>query len=315
MARAGFLLPARARFGGQRLEPGVARALGRGDHRPPAVPADADGRAQLRRHFRLLPDHWPVAALARRVDAGDAQGACWLRADPAHMRAGMNGATLLAVGDMLQLSAADTAALLRPLKPLFGDTGFTLDAPVPGHWYLRLPQEARPPALAEPSTALGADVFEHLPEGDAGRRWRGLLSEAQVILHHHPVNAARIEAGQLPVNSVWFWGGGILPDHVSSPHAAVHSDDEVVRALAHGVAQAAPLAASYAAHPGDTLFDLRHVRDLQAFQAQWLQPALQALQARELQGLQLDFEDGHVVDLAAGQRWRFWRKPMRSLQP
>lgn len=313
MPRASFLLPARARFGGQRLTPEVGRALGRGDreHAPQADEASgAAGKAQLRRHFRLVPDHWPLAALTRRVDTNDADGACWLRADPAHLRAGINGATLLAVGDMLQLTAEDAEALLRPLRPLFGDTGFTIDAPRSGHWYLRLPRDAKPPAFVEPNEALGADIFEHLPEGEAGRRWRSLLSEAQVTLHHHPVNAARVDAGQVPVNSLWFWGAGIAPDHVTSPHAAVHSDDEVVRALAHGAAVASTLADSYVLPEADTLLDLRHARDLQALQARWLQPALGDLAAGRLQGVQLDFEDGHVIQLEKRQRWRFWRKPL-----
>lgn len=318
MARATFLLPPRERFGGQRLSAELAKALGRGDHRDAGAVANdapgAAGKAQLRRHFRLVPDHWPLAALTRRADATDAAGATWLRADPAHLRAGINGATLLALGDMLQLSAEDADALLRPLRPLFGDTGFTIDAPQPGHWYLRLPREATLPAFVAPNEALGADVFESLPEGEAGRRWRSLLSEAQVILHHHPVNAARVAAGQLPVNSLWFWGGGVLPDHVSSQHGAVHSEDEVVRALAYGAADSVPATGGYASLEKDALFDLRHARDLQSLQAQWLQPALDDLVARRVDGVQLDFEDGHVVDLAKRQRWRFWRKPMPRME-
>lgn len=318
MARATFLLPTRTRFGGQRLLPGIAALLAKGDHDDAPVPNEdstgAAARAQLRRHFRLVPDHWPLAALTRRVDAGDADSACWLRADPAHLRAGINGATLLAVGDMLQLSAVDADALLRPLKPLLGDVGFTIDAPVPGHWYLRLPRDAKPPPLAEPREALGADVFELLPEGEAARRWRSLLSEAQVILHHHPVNAARTEAGLLPVNSLWFWGGGVVPDEVSTAHASVLSNDEVLRALARGPRTGALLPAAYQTPPSDTLFDLRDMRDLADLQATWLQPALADLAAGRIQTVRLDFEDGRVINLAKRHRWRFWRKPMHRLE-
>lgn len=309
MARATFLLPARERFGGQRLADDVAKALGQGDHGDVPIASDAAGKAQLRRHFRLVPDHWPLAALTRRVDADDATTAYWLRADPAHLRAGINGATLLAVGDMLQLSAQDADSLIKPLRSLFGDTGFTIDAPLPGHWYLRLPREAKVPVFAAPGEALGADVFEHLPEGDAGRRWRGLLSEAQVVLHNHPVNAARASAGLQPVNSLWFWGGGVLPDHVSTAHATVQSDDEVVHALSHGQAASSMLPAGYQRPEADVLIDLRHVRDLRELEAQWLAPALRDLAAGALQSAQLDFEDGHVVGLDRRQRWRFWRKP------
>ena len=309
MTRITFLLPARERFSGQRLSDATGRALGRADRRDAA----AGSREQLRRHFALLPDRWPLAALARRVDAVDADDACWLRADPAHIRPGINGATLLACGDGLALTDEETEALLRPLRPLFGDSGFPIDAPLPTHWYLRLPREARIPAFAEPAEALGDDVFEHLPEGDDGRRWRALLSEAQVILHNHPANAARMAAGKLTVNSLWFWGGGVLPDRVSSPHARLQSDDEPARALAHGTVQVEPLPPGYV-RPGDGLLaDLRSTRDLDALEREWLQPALRDVAAGVLERLQLDFADGHVADITRGQRWRFWRKPVNRL--
>lgn len=304
MAQATFLLPPRARFGGQRLPEASARALGRADH----AQAGEGGRAQLRRHATLVPDHWPLAALTRRIDAHDADTGCWLRADPAHVRAGINGATLLASGGMLDLTAAEADELQRPLRPLFGDTGFTLDAPTPAHWYLRLPREAKLPAFAEPSEALGADVFEHLPDGEPGRRWRALLNEAQVVLHNHPLNARRAADGKLPVNSLWFWGGGVLPDHQTFAAAHAWSNDEVVRALAAG-ADARALPPRYGTHEGDALIDLRHARDLALLERDWLQPALSAVAAGSLDALRLDFTDGHLSTLRRGQRWRFWRRP------
>src|SRR3546814_5475508 len=89
MARATFLLPAAERFGGQQAGADVARMLGRADR---AQSGDDGRRAQLRRHFRLTPDHWPMAALTRQMDAGDAAGAAWLRADPSYVRPDINGA-------------------------------------------------------------------------------------------------------------------------------------------------------------------------------------------------------------------------------
>lgn len=304
MGRVVLLLAARERFGGQRLSQASARALGRANRRDAAD----GGRAQLRRHFTLVPDHWPIAALARRADAGDADGSAWLRADPAHVRAGISGATLLACGDGLALTADEATALLRPLKPLFGDVGFTIDAPQPGHWYLRLPREAKLPIFTEPGEALGGDVFEHLPEGDAGRRWRALLSEAEVTLHNHPVNAQRAARGLPMANSLWFWGSGALPDSVSSPYARLQSDDEVAAALAHGVLAVEPCPATYATAADDVLVDLRDARDLAALERDWLAPALRDVASGEVARLQLDFADGHLVDIARGQRWRFWRK-------
>jgi hypothetical protein len=310
--RATLLLPAAARFGGQRPDEAVARALGRADR----VTRGADGRrAQLLRHFELVPNHWPMAALTRQADAGDAAGAAWLRADPAHVRPDINGARLLAIGESLALTGEDVAAFLPALRPLFGDAGFPIDAPDPSRWYLRLPAGAKLPAFTAPDEALGADLFEHLAEGSEGRRWRVLLGEAQVVLHNHPWNQRRIAQGRLPVNSLWFWGGGALPDFVRTRHAVVHSDEEEARALAHAAGVAAPLPPRFDAASGatDAVFDLSAHRDLAAIERDWLAPALAALAGGALRALALDVGDGSGFELARAHRWRFWRRPLARL--
>ena len=309
MVQATFLLPAAARFGGQQLGVEAARALGRAAR----TPAGSTGqRAQLLRHFELIPNHWPMAALTRQFDAGDAAGACWLRADPAYVRPDINGVRLLACGQSLVLSQEDTAALLPALKPMFGDSGFLIDAPDPSRWYLRLPFEAKPPRFSEPDDALGCDLFEHLPEGDDGRRWRVLANEAQVLLHNHPWNAQRVAQGKPPVNSLWFWGGGILPDFVSTTHVAIQSDEAQLHALSsaagHETLQSLP--AGFTVPDVDTLFDLRDSSDLTALDNTWLQPACKALGRSDLSRLVLDCEDGNGYVLHRGQRWRLWRRPM-----
>ncbi len=305
MASATLLLPARRRLDGQPLPEPVARALGRADRGE----GEAGQPAQLRRHFRLLPDHWPVAALTRQLDAGDAGGDTWLRADPARIAPDMHGARMLAWGEALELIAEDTAQLLPALKPLFGDAGFLLDAPQPSRWYLRLPREAKVPAFAPVQDVLGDDLFDHLPQGEQGRRWRALLSEAQVLLHNHPWNAQRVAQGKPPVNSLWFWGGGRLPEAVQTHYRQVRSPDALLRALA----AAAGVVSAQEAGQVDALIDLRHLRNLDRLCAEALQPLLQALDRRELAALTLDFEDGAQFRIARGQRWRWWRRPLRRL--
>lgn len=305
-ASATLLLPAAGRFGAQALSASASAALGRAD----VSEGLGEGRrAQLLRHVQLLPNHWSVAALTRQVDAGDAAGACWLRADPCRAQPDINGVRLLGIGASLGLDATDAAQLLPALKPLFGDAGFPIDAPVPARWYLRLPKDAKLPAFSEPDEALGADLFEHLAEGAEGRRWRSLLSEAQVVLHNHPWNARRAAEDKPPINSLWFWGGGVLPDHVRSTHGRFHSDEEVASAIASAAGIGARLPTRFEAHEGDTVFDLTAMRDLAACERDWLQPALAALADGTLSTLRIDTEDGRRFDLARGQRWRFWRRP------
>lgn len=316
MATATLLLPARFRLAGQPLSSASARALGRADA---SGVGEAGERAQLLRHFDLLPRGWPVAALTRSQDANDAASAQWLRADPAWVRPDINGVRLFACGDGLHLSREDADALLPALRTLFGDAGFPIDAPTPSRWYLRMPAGAKPPAFPGPDAALGTDLFDALVGTDGGidaglRRWRALLNEAQVLLHNHPWNARRAAAGKPPVNSLWFWGGGMLPDHVSTARTQIASDDVPLRALAAN-AGLAPLASGprFAAIAGDALFDLREARDLAALDRDWLQPALDALRRGRLRQLHLDFADGTGYRLLPAQRWRFWRRPLARL--
>lgn len=293
-----LLLPERRRFAGQPLSPGVARLLARADA---LADAEAGERAQLQRWFELLPRGWPVAAITRQRDAGDAVLHGWLRADPAYVRPDMTGARVLAIGE-LGLTQEEADALLQPLRPLFGDTGFPISAPVPSRWYLALPVEAKLPAFAPPEAVLGDDLFTHLPDGPEGRRWRALLNEAQVSLHNNPVNAARIAAGKVPANSLCFWGAGRLPDHVRARLRTVESSEATLASLA-------ALAAADPRSGEGQLLDLRHLRD-------WSQveTVLQAALADAGEGgLVLDFADGAGWWLRPGQRWRFWRRPLAAL--
>lgn len=306
MASATLLLPARSRFAGRPLPAAFAKALAQADRQS----GGAGEREQLSRHFQLIPDHWPVAALTRQLDAGDAAQSSWLRADPAHVAPDMGGARMLSHGEALALTAEDSAQLLPALRPLFGDAGFALDAPKPSRWYLRLPRESKLPAFAAPDQVLGEDLFAHLPEGDQGRRWRALLTETQVVLHNHPWNAMRASLGKPAVNSLWFWGAGALPDFVSTHYKQVKGNETLLRALA-----------DVAGVPGtatdgeevDALVDLRHLRDLALVAHEAVQPLLEAVRKRELQSLTLDFEDGAIFQLRRDQRWRFWRKPLATL--
>ena len=313
MPTATLLLPARTRFAGLRLPDAVARMLGRADRMPTGEPGE---RAQLLRHFDLLPRGWPVAALTRDFDAGDALPAAWLRADPAWVRPDINGARLMACGDMLRLTQEDADALLPALRPLFGDAGFLLDAPTPARWYLRLPRGARLPAFVDPADALGADMFDHLPGADdassEARRWRALANEAQVVLHNHAWNARRAAAGKPPVNALWFWGTGVLPDHVTTRHSRLQSNDPLARALAKAAGIAHMERTAIDLPEGNSLHDLRDVGPVESVDA-WLAPMFAAISNRTLQQLSLDFSDGAGVVIDRRQHWRLWRKPISGL--
>jgi hypothetical protein len=291
--------------------PQLSRLLARGDC-DAVAPGD---EAQLQRHFDILPRGMPVAALTRQFDCGDATLQAWLRADPAHVRADLGSGRMLACGD-LGLSRQEAEQLIAPLRPLFGDDGCPISIGSESRWYLSLPRDAKLPAFAPPADVLGDDIYEHLPAGDAGRRWRRLLSEAQVMLHNHPVNEARARAGKLTANTLWFWGGGPLPDHVRCAAERSCSDDLLFAALAlRADLPRIDLPPTFAGvgRAGGTLLDLRRVRSTASLEKDWIEPALTAQRAGDLHELLLDFADGTRCRYQRGHRWRFWRRAPATL--
>lgn len=260
----------------------------------------------------------PIAAgaLTRQLAAGDAEDALWLCADPAWIEPDMNGARLLACGQM-QLDDADAAALAEPLAPLFEEQGMRLVVTTPDRWHLRLPPGTAVPAFPAPEQALGENLLQHLPQGTEGRRWRILQNEIQVLLHQHPLNAQRRAAGKPPVNHLWLWGAGALPATVGTTLRGVVSDDPLVRALAAraGIAQrlrtpGAGSASAGTVAPGQAgelathwLIDLQDL-PAQAIATQWW-PMIDTL-ARQ-RPLRLAFASGERWDCRPWHRWRFWR--------
>ncbi len=298
-----FLLTERRRFSGQKINADIAKTLGRADTLPVLNHGE---QAQLERHVSILPRRWPMAALTRQHDVKDAANYCWLRADPAYVRAEMGVVRLLSCGD-LGLSQYEADELIKPLKIIFGDVGFLLSAPHPSRWFLMLPKESKLPAFQTPDAAIGADIFAQFPSDDIAKRWRALLNEAQITLHNHPLNAERIKKGLLPVNSLYFWGGGMLPDQVKFHADKVISEDVTIQSLISHSGM------NDIESSGAVLNDARHIRDWTMFERDYLLPALAQLKNKKHSAIVLDFSDGTSFEIKSSHAWRFWRAPLYAL--
>lgn len=293
----------------------LARWFARGDRR---VANESGIEACLREIFDWPGRGVPIAALTRQYDNADAAGHAWLRADPAHVRADMTTARMLACGE-LGLDETECALLARDLKPLFGDSGFEFDASLPNRWYLRASLGAELPDAAPPDDAIGDDLKLHLPIGAAGRRWRMLFNETQVLLHNHAVNAARLERGAVSVNALWFWGAGALPLWVRSAATHVFTNGVALTGLA-SLAKASvhaldlesvrdTLARNVAGNA--LLIDLATLRG-DALESGWLLAIDELLQQKRIGEIQLLLESGERISVRASHRLRFWRS-MRAL--
>ena len=168
----------------------------------------------------------------------------------------------------------------------------------------------------------GRDVYDQLPDGADGPFVRRVLTELQMVMHDHPVNRARERAGRLAANSLWLWGGGVLP---AAPPAYVlpelRSDDPVLRGLWHyaGAASDALPAQLAQVTPGVIVTRLCEAaaRDadpagcsalLERIEAQWLKPMLDALRAGSIERVHAMFGStgAYVLDRRGLRRW--WRR-------
>ena len=184
----------------------------------------------------------PVAAVTAAYDGLDAGQGWWLRADPVYLQADRDQAVLVA-SEELDLQPEECAALLETINAHFAADGWQLHAPHPQRWYLQL-NEADAIRTTPLPQVMGQGVNQNLPHGESRRQWHSRLNELQMLLHNHPINQQRVQAGKLPINSVWLWGEGSMPHGDPPAWDQVYSDDVLVKAMAQLTAlKHAPLAA------------------------------------------------------------------------
>ena len=269
---------------------------------------------------------WPLAPITLMADGGESGDAYWLRADPVHLRV-MRDRIVLADGEALALSREEADALAGTIGQHFG--GDLSPLPLhPRRWYLRFP--VAPSLVTTPLlVAVGRDIDPLLPQGGDAMRFRTQLNELQMLLHEHPVNQAREARGDLPVNSLWLWGGGHLPairTH-SMPIYARDAEAQMLGGFCGARVHALPtqLDAQWLETDGVILLDgltrsgqvgdacgwREALRDLER---DWFVPLLGRLRTLGPHDLRLlDPVNGKALRLQARDAWKFWRRPHRLI--
>jgi hypothetical protein len=218
-------LPAHSRL------PALERVWSRGTSVRLAAPTANHLRFAL---FGMEPaESLPVAALTHVGDrAARPAGDCyWLRVDPVTVWADMARVFMTRYG-FADLDPYERNEIESCVRNVLQEAGLDLRGDHPERWCIPLGQPL-PFAFTPLDEALGMDLADALPDHPDAAYWRRVLTEIQVALHHSPVNVRRRAAGQREVNSVWFWGGGFLPE--AAPHYGldtVYSDTAVTRGLA-----------------------------------------------------------------------------------
>lgn len=276
-----------------------------------------------------VPDTLPVAPLTWLADTGTASTGYIMRVDPVHLRADQASLRLFD-SRVFSIEPDEAQQLAASFNDLYQERGWRLEVAAPARWYLALPE---PLVLRthSPADCAGRDINELLPHGSHGREWHALLNEIQMLFHSHPVNLVREQRGEPVINSVWPWGGGVLPGPLEAGVARVVTDEPLLMGLAQlaGIprhdlpADAAELAAAHGA--GTTLAlidDLAAARDyadagawaagLERLEAAWFAPLQAMIQTGRIGQLVLYPVNGRRYVVSRQLMRRFWRRP-RSL--
>lgn len=167
----------------------------------------------------------PVTLQADGIEPGQYY---WLRADPVHIQMQRDKMILR---PEVALAADEAAQLCASLNGHFADQGLHFFAPHPQRWYLSL--DSVPDIVTRTlAQVAGRNVHRHLPQGADALRWHQIFNEIQMLFYDHAVNVARAERGELPINSVWFWGGGQATTELSRPFTKIIADSPLAAAFA-----------------------------------------------------------------------------------
>jgi hypothetical protein len=268
---------------------------------------------------------FPLAPILATHDSLNAASGYWLCATPVHLEARRN-ALLLTDPASLDITPEEALALTATLTEHLRDENIHLHAHRPDRWFLHC-EAVESMSTTSLSTSVGHDVRTLLPRGQDSLRWHRMLTEIQMLLHSHAVNEVRQARGQLPVNSVWLWGGGTLPARSATPFTMAWSADATVRALAHhsGCPTKPPPACLtpevWAAGSPLLTFETlaSHLRngDAQAWSnavavlsRDWLVPLIAALKSRQLRSLTVVHMDETGIRTFAARAFdlrKFWR--------
>jgi hypothetical protein len=253
----------------------------------------------------------------------DEPGTSWVRSDPVHLRLGGDRFTMIP-GVACGISRDEADAFVGALNRDFeGRCVFVMVRP--DQWCMRVSSDATLKS-APPLELAAQEVDVSLP---VGAHWLALLNEIQMALHGHPVNAARELRGVPPINSVWLWGSGRLPQAARGPWHSLTTDD----ALGAGFAQLAgmrhrPLPASAtewlerAPLEGRHLVVLdslrsvlalggaeQHAERLATLEARWFAPLLEALRSDRVGMVSVHACDsGCSYETVRSDLRRFWRR-------
>lgn len=265
--------------------------------------------------LRDASDSYPSAAVIRTGASGERASGFWLRAQPIHFAAGLDRLTTVVLRGDSRMSESERALL----EPIFTEhlqsSGLELHHACNDEWLLRSDVSLQLQTVS-PEFAAANPRAEILPRGRDAGNLRRLMTEMQMLLHEHPVNARRQARGLPVINAIWIHGEGMLSDTASASLPEAWGEDFYLRGIyrLHDKSVRAtpidvPTMLSQMQRESVAVID---ASDPDVLETQWLAPLTRALRGGAIAKLTLMLDEWQVTaDRAAMFKlWRRERPPM-----
>ncbi len=204
----------------------------------------------------------------------------WL-AELSAISVGREGATI-AHPASFEITPEEADALFDAVSGLWADRAISVLPINARQWRIWLAPSASTRSLT-PAAMAEMRLTDWWPQEDSLREWRRLLNEIQMVWHDHPVNIARAERSEVPINSLWLFGGaqGWSPLQPSTQSAPTSQSQVVTQQQKQTITSTntrSPTPALHDTHAPTLTYEGLHTPYLQGDWAGWI-AALPALSA------------------------------------
>ncbi len=277
----------------------------------------------------------PIAQCRYLIETGRSAPEHCVCAELIHLQADKDNARLLPYA-ALSISETESTALIESLNQLINPDNLRIESTGHGRYYLCGMPAGSLDTWPAHAVANGK-IANYLPRDAQAGDWRRLMTEVQMLFHSHPVNTARVAAGKLPVNAMWFWGGGKIDSAPVDADVSLVADDTYVCGLADQLelSVVSPNAFKWDALAGHVVIVNTDVYDAwlsgnqnnlieqkKQLQSRWILPAQQAVANGQISQFVLDGCDGQAIvetqpassasRFAAAQPFISWFKSRRA---
>ncbi|MBD3609092.1 MAG: hypothetical protein HUJ30_00925 [Gammaproteobacteria bacterium] len=261
----------------------------------------------------------PVAAVTMQALSAEERGAWYICADPVLLVPGQSHLMCMGAGEELQLSKAESQALIESLNEHFADRELEFRAINPHRWLIRSPKHY---LLTTTSMAqvYGEAVERRLPTGKDSIFWHSIIAEAQMLLHGHEINQQRMNTNKPAINGIWLSGSGTVAELAAHNWSSVSGNMLLLQGMLAGstiTLSAVPdnMADWLKALPaGEHLIAVEHqiaaqnwTKVMASLASQWWAPMFDALKNGQLESVTLYPLNGTRYKITSSMSRRWWK--------